>query len=101
VDRTVPAGAGVAPGSGIKFLRSGITSGNFVTLHSLTPGTSYNFFDPEAYPMYNHIAGPSGAKEKFLVVKFEQGSECPTRVGLSDLARYVDQTIFVLNSYVV
>ena len=82
-------GAGVPPGAGIKFLRTGITSGNFVALHSLTAGKSYNIFDPEVYPMYNHIPGPSGIQENLLVQKFLQGSNCPTKVGLSDLARYV------------
>jgi len=81
-------GAGVPPGAGIKFLRSGIGSGNFVVLHSLTAGESYNIFDPELYPMYNHILGPSNAQEELLVKKFLQGSKCPTKVGLSDIARF-------------
>jgi len=81
--------AGVAPGAGIKFLRSGITSGNFVTLHSLTPGKSYNIFDPEVSGnMYNHILGPKAAAEKMLLQKFLQVGTCSTKVGLSDLARY-------------
>merc|ERR1719507_1422369 len=63
----IAKGAGVPPGAGIKFLRSGKTSGNFVALHSLTAGPSYNIFDPEVYPMYNHILGPSNAQEELLV----------------------------------
>ena len=84
----IAKGAGVPPGAGIKFLRSGKTSGNFVALHSLSAGPSYNIFDPEMYPMYNHILGPSNAQEELLVNKFLQGSKCPTKVGLSDIARY-------------
>ena len=81
-------GVGVPPGAGIKFLRSGTTSGNFVVLHSLAAQSSYNIFDPELYTLYNHIPGPSNAQEQLLVNKFLQGSKCPTKVGLSDLARY-------------
>merc|ERR1711997_1366342 len=81
-------GAGVPPGAGIKFLRTGQISGNFVALRSLTAGESYNIFDPDLYPLYNHILGPSNIQEEILVNKFLQGSECPTKVGLSDIARY-------------
>ena len=80
-------GAGVPPGAGIKFLRSGQISGNFVVLRSLSAGESYNIFDPDLYPLYNHILGPSNIQEEILVNKFLQGSECPTKVGLSDIAR--------------
>ena len=82
-------GAGVPPGAGIKFLRTGRSSGNFVALRSLTAGESYNIFDPELYPLYNHILGASNPQELILVNKFLQGSECPTKVGLSDIARYI------------
>ena len=82
-------GAGVPPGAGIKFLRSGTTSGNFVALHSLSPQSSYDIFDPDMYELYNHIAGPANMQEHLLVGKFTQGSACPTKVGLSDIARYV------------
>jgi len=81
-------GAGVPPGAGIKFLRTGKPSGNFVALRSLTAGESYNIFDPDLYPLYNHILGPSNAQEQLLVAKFLQGSKCPTKVGLSDIARF-------------
>ena len=81
-------GAGVPPGAGIKFLRSGTTSGNFVALHSLSPQSSYDIFDPDMYELYNHIAGPANMQEHLLVNKFTQGSACPTKVGLSDIARY-------------
>ena len=76
-------GAGLMPGAGIKFLRTGKSSGNIVV--SLELKKSYNIFDPELYPMYNHLLGPSN--DEALYNKFLQGSECPTKVGLSDITR--------------
>ena len=86
-------GSGPFPGAGIKFLRTGKTSGNIMTMvdpsivQSLSYGESYNIFDPDLYPLYNHILGASNPQELILVNKFLQGSECPTKVGLSDIAR--------------
>ena len=77
-------GAGLFPGAGIKFLRTGKTSGNIVTAF-LSKGESYNIFDPDLYPLYNHVLIPSN--DQYLVNKFLQGSECPAKVGLSDIAR--------------
>jgi len=81
-------GAGVPPGAGVKFLRTGQVSGNFVALRSLTAGENYNIFDPDLYHLYNHILGASNPQELILVNKFLQGSSCPKKVGLSDIARY-------------
>ena len=88
-------GAGVPPGAGIKFLRTGQVSGNFVALRSLTAGENYNIFDPDLYHLYNHILGASNPQELILVNKFLQGSTCPTKVGLSDIARYVCNVNFM------
>ena len=47
-------GAGLFPGAGIKFLRTGKSSGNFVI--GINTKKSYNIFDPDLYPMYNHLS---------------------------------------------
>merc|ERR1719482_2628422 len=77
---------GLTPGLGIKFPRTGRASGNYVALHSLDFGQSWNFF---ASNLSNHIPPPtSDPKQKIIVKKFNQASNCPTQVGLSDMARY-------------
>lgn len=77
---------GLTPGVGIKFPRTGRLSGNYVALHSLEFGQSWNFF---ASNLSNHIPPPSSdLKQKLLVKKFNQASNCAPQVGLSDMARY-------------
>jgi len=76
---------GLTPGLGLKFARTGIHSGNYVALHSLDFGQSWNFF---ASNLSNHIPPPSGFQQDVLVKKFNQASNCPTQVGLSDMAMY-------------
>lgn len=76
--------AGVTPGLGFKFARTGRLSGDFVALHSLDLGQGWNFF---AYNMSNHISPPSGAL-KIVGDKFQQASQCAPQVGLSDMAKY-------------
>ena len=77
-------GAGLMPGAGIKFLRTGKTSGNIVTA-SLKMQKSYNLFDPDIYRLHNQPSIPTS--NPFLANKFLQATECPTKVGLSDIAR--------------
>jgi len=80
--------SGVVPGVGIKFLRTGVQSGNYVALYTLgaLPDNNYNFFEKT---ISNHIPGsPQGAKEKVLITKFQQSSNCVTMVGLSDICKY-------------
>ena len=77
-------GAGLFPGAGIKFLRTGKTSGNIV-MSSLAMKTSYNFFDPDHYPLYNHLSSPTN--DQYLANKLIQASECQTKVSLSDITR--------------
>jgi hypothetical protein len=62
-----------------------VRSGNYVALQSLDFGMSWNFF---AYNVSNHIPPPSGVEQTVLVKKFNQASQCPTQVGLFDMARY-------------
>ena len=76
-------GAGPSPGAGIKFLRTGKSSGNFVI--GINTKKSYNIFDPDLYPLYNHLLEP--VNNQSLFNKFLQGSECPKIVGLSDITR--------------
>ena len=80
--------AGVAPGAGIKFLRTGQSSANMFFLNDLDPlpDNQYNFF---AAPLYNHIASAKSPAAIALVQKFMQASACPPKTGLSDAARYV------------
>ena len=75
---------GYPPGLGIKFARTGIHSGSYVALNGLDSAT-WNFM---ALNFSNHIAAPASAATKFLANKFQQASQCPTMVGLSDMARY-------------
>lgn len=76
---------GLTPGLGIKFARTGVHSGNYVALHSLDFGQSWNFFGSN---VSNHISPPNGITQGLLVKKFNQASQCPSQVGLSDMARY-------------
>lgn len=83
--------SGIVPGLGIKFMRSGVESANFVALVALDPlpGKSYNFFQSN---FSNHIPAPSGVTA-ILAKKFTQASGCVSQVGLSDFARFtVDGT---------
>jgi hypothetical protein len=70
------------PGMGIKFLRSGAKSANFVALRATGPGGSENFF---ATTISNHVAPPSALVS---LNKFQQASGCIDMVGLSDVASY-------------
>lgn len=76
--------AGLTPGLGFKLPRSGRPDGDFVMLYSLAMGDSWDFFHLNHS---NHIAPASGVVQ-ILAKKFEDASQCPFQVGLSDLARY-------------
>jgi len=76
---------GLTPGLGLKFPRTGRMSGNYVALHSLDFGQSWNFF---ASNLSNHIPAGKGVQQTVIVKKFNQASNCPSQVGLSDMARY-------------
>jgi len=63
-------------------------SGNYVALHSLELGQSWNFF---AYNQSNHISEPKGVltgAAKVLGKKFNQASQCAPQVDLSDMVRF-------------
>jgi hypothetical protein len=76
------------PGVGIKFLRSGVKSANFVAMDSLRGQPSWNFF---AHDLTNHapnLPNSAGFAEKKLKSTFATASHYPVFVGLSDFASY-------------
>jgi len=77
-------GPGYPPGLGIKFARSGVQSGSYVALVTLDAAT-WNFM---GLNFSNHIPPPTSVATTLLVKKFEQASQCPGQVGLSDMATY-------------
>jgi len=83
--------SGVTPGAGVKFFRTGRSSGNVVLLNQLAPiaDSNYNFF---SVPLLNLIPEEMPAsfktKSKLILTKFCQAQDCPTKVGLSDLCKY-------------
>lgn len=78
-------GPGLTPGFGFKFPRSGVPSGDWVMLYDLAISGSWNFFKVN---VSNHIPSASEIATKFFAEKFEQASQCPYQVGLSDLAKF-------------
>lgn len=86
-DFTALIGGGMTPGAGIKFLRSGRSSANFVALNQLGPieGGNYNFF---AVPLTNQLPDDIPLPLVPLGVKFCQAQSCPVKVGLSDICKY-------------
>lgn len=82
----VSTSSGVIPGLGIKFMRDGVKSANFVALVTLSPlpGSSYNFFQSN----FSNIIPPAAGFTAVLAKKFEQASTCPNMVGLSDICSY-------------
>jgi len=78
----------LTPGVGIKFLRTGVTSANFVLLHSLDPlpNSNFNFF---ALPISNHISGNADTIAlQSLAQKFCQTEYCLGKVGVSHLTTF-------------
>ena len=73
---------GMFPGFGIKWLRSGVGSADFVALRVTGPGGSWNFFEST---LGNHVA-PAAALQK--TGKFQQASDCIDMVGLSNVCSY-------------
>jgi len=80
-----PGSGGIAPGMGVKFLRDGRPSANFVSMYSLDgqPCSDKGFFEHE---WSNHIPTTDNFGLKLIAKKFWQASYCPLMVGLSDLA---------------
>jgi len=79
---------GMTPGVGIKFLRSGTSSANFVLLKELNPlpDNSHNFF---AATLTNHLpANIEGAITIALALRFCTTGHCITKVGLSNVCTH-------------
>jgi len=72
----------IFPGFGIKFLRSGVRSADWVSLRTVGDGGSWNFMETE---FANHV-DPQPALVKLN--KFQQASGCIDMVGLSDVCTY-------------
>jgi len=89
-----PHGTYIFPGFGIKFLRSGVRSADWVALRATGAGGSYNFFEST---FSNHVAPDSALTG---LGKFQQASGCIDMVGLSDACTYtqagekVDKPVF-------
>jgi len=87
-------GGQIFPGLGIKFLRSGVHSANFVALRTAGPGGNTNFFDSE---ISSHAAPNKNLQR---LGKFQQASGCIDMVGLSDVCAHtqdgekVDKPVF-------
>ncbi len=79
-----PAIENFTPGMGVKFLRNGMYSGNFVAMYSVNGVPTWN---PFGESFANHIPGASGAL-KFLAAKFATATDYVQTVGLSDFAKY-------------
>jgi len=82
------SGKDLVPGVGIKLLRSGVNSANFVLLPHLEPlaNNNFNFF---AETISNHISAKVNSLPlKALVQKFCQTGHCGTKVGISHLTTH-------------
>lgn len=81
-----PTGYKMFPGLGIKFLRSGVRSANFVALSAMfDKKESQDGWDFWKETFSNHVAPPSAL---MALGKFQQASGCITMVGLSDVCTY-------------
>jgi len=78
-----PGSGGLTPGLGVKLPRTGVPEGGYVMLNSFD-AVGWNFF---LQNMSNHLAPLSGLSA-IVAGKFEEASQCPYQVGISDLARY-------------
>jgi len=77
----------VAPGMGLKCLRSGIESANLVSMYSVNgnPQGNWNFFSQD---FSNHITPGTTAATKALSAKFATATDFIQEVGLSDWAMH-------------
>lgn len=74
------------PGISLKFLRTGVLSGNVLAMAGLLPLPDFNFF---SVPLRNHIAVPPDVSAlKALKSRFCQSGKCLTKVGLSNLCSH-------------
>lgn len=88
--KPVVGGQPLAPGLGLKFLRSGKDSANLVAMYSVE-GTSgdWNFFSKD---FTNHIGPASSAALKALAAKFATETKYIQQVGLSEMSQTSSST---------
>ena len=79
----VPFSNSLAPGMGVKLLRDGKDSANFVAMYSVDGQDSLNWF---ANDFTNHIPTPQSASLKPLLARFATETELIQTVGLSEMA---------------
>uniref|UniRef100_A0A7S3FXK1 Uncharacterized protein n=1 Tax=Strombidium rassoulzadegani TaxID=1082188 RepID=A0A7S3FXK1_9SPIT len=76
----------LAPGMGLKFLRSGMDSANLVSMFSVDgQPDDWNFFSND---FTNHITAPSGAATQILGKKFATATKYIQEVGLEDFSSH-------------
>lgn len=75
----------LAPGMGVKLLRDGVDSANFVCMFSVDGQDSLNFF---ANDFVNHIPDPTSIALKPLEARFATATDWIQAVGLSEMASY-------------
>mmetsp|Transcript_5 Transcript_5/g.12 ORF Transcript_5/g.12 Transcript_5/m.12 type:complete len:93 (-) Transcript_5:448-726(-) len=73
----------MAPGMGVKFLRDGADSANFVAMYSVDGQDSLNWF---ANDFENHIPDATSIALKPLESRFSTATKWIQTVGLSDMA---------------
>ena len=73
------------PGMGVKFLRDGMDSANFVAMFSVDGQESLNFFEEN---WSNHIPAPHTKSLIPLELRFKTATKYIQTVGLSDFAAY-------------
>ena len=75
----------IKPGMGVKFLRDGVDSANFVAMFSVDGQDNLNFF---ANDWSNHIPDPHDKTLIPLEIRFKTATKYIQTVGLSDMAAY-------------
>jgi hypothetical protein len=73
------------PGMGVKFLRDGVDSANFVSMFSVDGQDNLNFFGND---WENHIPDPHSKSLIPLELRFKTATEWIQTVGLSDMAEW-------------
>ena len=84
-----PLEPGMAPAIGLKLLRDGVDSGNFVAMNSLDEQGSFDFFERDFYTHIESSSLPPVIKVA-VAAKFATASANYLSVGLSDFASYTE-----------
>jgi len=79
------------PGMGVKFLRDGVDSANFVAMFSVDGQKSLNFFEND---WSNHIPTPQTKALIPLLLRFKTGSDYIQTVGLSEMASFTQEGVY-------